>query len=97
MIKDQAIDRVHRLGQTRETTVWRLVMENTVEERVLTIQSEKRELVGKAFQEKKRKGKKTKDTRMADVTKLLIWEAFLGVLGPIMGAGLGGIDGFYSG
>ncbi|RDA82962.1 hypothetical protein CP532_0874 [Ophiocordyceps camponoti-leonardi (nom. inval.)] len=41
-IEDQAVDRVHRLGQTRETTVWRLVMENTVEERVLTIQAEKR-------------------------------------------------------
>lgn len=53
-------------------TVWRLIMENTVEERVLTIQSEKRELVGKAFREKERKGKKTKDTQTADVAKLLI-------------------------
>ncbi|GJN66954.1 hypothetical protein ACCO45_011115 [Purpureocillium lilacinum] len=70
-IEDQAIDRVHRLGQTRETTVWRLVMEETVEERVLAIQSEKRELVGKAFQEKDKKSKKAKDTRMADVKKLL--------------------------
>ncbi|KAH6672708.1 SNF2 family domain-containing protein [Plectosphaerella plurivora] len=69
-IEDQAVDRVHRLGQTRPTTVWRLVMEDSVEERVLNIQSEKRELVGKAFQEK-RKGKKTKETRMADVMKLL--------------------------
>ncbi|PNY27303.1 Helicase-like transcription factor, partial [Tolypocladium capitatum] len=70
-IEDQAIDRVHRLGQMRETTVWRLVMEETVEERVLDIQSEKRELVGKAFQEKEKTGKKTKTTRMADVMKLL--------------------------
>jgi SWI/SNF-related matrix-associated actin-dependent regulator of chromatin subfamily A3 len=69
-IEDQAVDRVHRLGQTRPTTIWRLVMEGSVEERVLDIQSEKRELVGKAFQEK-RKGKKTKETRMADVMKLL--------------------------
>lgn len=64
------LDSVHRLGQVRPTTVWRLVMEGTVEERVLDIQSEKRLLVGKAFQEKS-KGKKTKDTRMADITKLL--------------------------
>lgn len=69
-IEDQAVDRVHRLGQTRPTTVWRLVMENTVEERVLGIQQEKRQLVGKAFQEKA-KGKKTKETRMADIAKLL--------------------------
>ena len=45
-------------------------MEDTVEERVLNIQSEKRERVGKAFQEKS-KGKKTKETRMADIMKLL--------------------------
>ncbi|KAK0666119.1 putative DNA repair and recombination protein RAD5B [Cercophora samala] len=70
-IEDQAVDRVHRLGQTRETTVWRLVMEGTVEERVLDIQAEKRELVGKAFQEREKKGEKRKETRMADVMKLL--------------------------
>ncbi|CAN8102353.1 unnamed protein product [Discula destructiva] len=69
-IEDQAVDRCHRLGQTRETTVWRLVMEGTVEERVLGIQAEKRLLVGKAFQEKN-KGQKTKETRMADVMRLL--------------------------
>jgi SWI/SNF-related matrix-associated actin-dependent regulator of chromatin subfamily A3 len=69
-IEDQAVDRVHRLGQTRPTTVWRLVMEGTVEERVLDIQGEKRELVNKAFQEKRGK-KKTKETRMGDILKLL--------------------------
>ncbi|KAK0621623.1 SNF2 family N-terminal domain-containing protein [Bombardia bombarda] len=70
-IEDQAVDRVHRLGQTRPTTVWRLVMEGTVEERVLDIQAEKRQLVDKAFQEKQGKKKKTKETRMADILKLL--------------------------
>ncbi|KUI54814.1 hypothetical protein VP1G_02180 [Cytospora mali] len=69
-IEDQAVDRVHRLGQTRPTTIWRLVMEGSVEERVLDIQAEKRQLVGKAFQEKV-KNKKTKETRMADIMKLL--------------------------
>lgn len=69
-IEDQAVDRVHRLGQTRPTTVWRLVMEGSVEERVLDIQAEKRQLVGKAFKEKDQ-GKKTKETRMADIMKLL--------------------------
>lgn len=69
-IEDQAVDRVHRLGQKRPTTVWRLVMEGTVEERVLDIQSEKRELVQKAFQDKG-KQKKANETRMADIKKLL--------------------------
>jgi SWI/SNF-related matrix-associated actin-dependent regulator of chromatin subfamily A3 len=69
-IEDQAVDRVHRLGQTRPCTVWRLVMEDSIEERVLEIQSEKRKLVGKAFQEKA-KGGKEKTTRMGDIMKLL--------------------------
>lgn len=69
-IEDQAVDRVHRLGQKRPTTVWRLVMEGSVEERVLDIQAEKRQLVNKAFQEKN-KGEKSKETRMADIAKLL--------------------------
>ncbi|PHH87241.1 hypothetical protein CDD83_9133 [Cordyceps sp. RAO-2017] len=70
-IEDQAIDRVHRLGQTRATTVWRLVMEQSVEERVLDIQAEKRELVGRAFQERDKAKRKAKDTRLGDVLKLL--------------------------
>ncbi|KAG6009396.1 hypothetical protein E4U54_008571 [Claviceps lovelessii] len=70
-IEDQAIDRVHRLGQTKETTVWRLVVEGTVEDRVLDIQQEKRKLVTKAFQEKEKKGKAAKETRMGDIAKLL--------------------------
>lgn len=64
------MDRVHRLGQTRETTVWRLVMEGSVEESVLDIQADKRELVGKAFQER-RDGARARNTRVADVQKLL--------------------------
>ncbi len=71
-IEDQAVDRVHRLGQKRPTTVWRLVMEGSIEERVLDIQAEKRRLMITAFQEKGGKrggGKKT--ARLADIENLL--------------------------
>ncbi|KAI0160917.1 SNF2 family N-terminal domain-containing protein [Hypoxylon sp. FL1284] len=68
-IEDQAIDRVHRLGQTRETTVWKLVMDGSIEERVLDIQAKKRELVDLAFQDKVRKRKET--SRLDDVLQLL--------------------------
>ena len=71
-IEDQAVDRVHRLGQTRPTTVWRLVMEGSVEEQVLQIQADKRKLVTKAFQEKATKAQgNAKESRMGDVLKLL--------------------------
>lgn len=69
-IEDQAVDRVHRLGQTRPCTVWRLVMEDSIEERVLEIQADKRKLVGQAFQEKTKRGKGS-TTRMGDIMKLL--------------------------
>ncbi|RMZ83673.1 hypothetical protein DV738_g1016, partial [Chaetothyriales sp. CBS 135597] len=51
-IEDQAIDRVHRLGQTRECKVIRLVVENSIEDDVLAIQEKKRNLAGLAFGEK---------------------------------------------
>jgi SWI/SNF-related matrix-associated actin-dependent regulator of chromatin subfamily A3 len=51
-IEDQAVDRVHRLGQTRDCKVLRLVVANTIEEEVLAIQAEKRKLAATAFGEK---------------------------------------------
>ncbi|KAI0484644.1 hypothetical protein GGR56DRAFT_614726 [Xylariaceae sp. FL0804] len=50
-IEDQAIDRVHRLGQQRPVNVYKLVVDDSVEYRVLDIQKEKRNLVSKAFQD----------------------------------------------
>ncbi|KAI1376930.1 SNF2 family N-terminal domain-containing protein [Hypoxylon crocopeplum] len=68
-IEDQAIDRVHRLGQTRETSVWKLVMGGSVEERVLDVQARKRDLVSLAFQDKAREQKET--GRLDDILQLL--------------------------
>lgn len=41
----QAIDRAHRIGQTQPVTVYRLISENTIEEKVLQLQNKKRALV----------------------------------------------------
>lgn len=70
-IEDQAVDRVHRLGQKRETTVFRLVVEGTVEENVLRIQEDKRKLMQLAFSEKSKEKKKDRGARMADLERLL--------------------------
>ncbi|KAI9034439.1 SNF2 family N-terminal domain-containing protein [Hyaloraphidium curvatum] len=48
-IEDQAVDRVHRLGQTRECTCVRFVIERTVEDRVMELQKRKRKLVKEAL------------------------------------------------
>ncbi|KAF3784243.1 Helicase-like transcription factor, partial [Nymphaea thermarum] len=49
--EDQAIDRAHRIGQTRPVTVFRLTIENTIEDRILALQEEKRKMVASAFAE----------------------------------------------
>ena len=43
-VESQAFDRVHRLGQLREVLVERLVIADTVEDRVLALQERKKVL-----------------------------------------------------
>ena len=43
-VEQQAIDRTHRIGQDRPVTVYRLVCEGSVEERILALQTHKRAL-----------------------------------------------------
>ena len=40
----QATDRAHRIGQERPVTVYRLITEETIEERIVELHREKREL-----------------------------------------------------
>jgi len=43
-VEAQAIDRTHRIGQTKEVFAYRLIAEDTVEEKVLALQDSKRAL-----------------------------------------------------
>ena len=43
-VEDQASDRAHRMGQTEPVTVYRLVCEGTVEEKIVALHAEKRAL-----------------------------------------------------
>ncbi len=43
-VEAQAIDRTHRIGQTRPVFAYRLIARETVEEKVLELQESKREL-----------------------------------------------------
>ena len=47
--EDQAIDRVHRLGQTRPVHVFRFVCHETVEERLIQLQQKKRNMSTQAL------------------------------------------------
>jgi SNF2 family DNA or RNA helicase len=49
-VEDQASDRAHRIGQTRPVTIYRLVMEGSIEEKILALHEEKRELADRLLE-----------------------------------------------
>lgn len=50
-VEDQAVDRAHRIGQLREVHIHRILVQGTVEDRILELQEKKRELVEGALDE----------------------------------------------
>lgn len=50
-VEEQAIDRAHRLGREKPTFIYRLVAQGTIEERVRTLQIEKKETFQKVIGE----------------------------------------------
>lgn len=47
-VENQAIDRVHRIGQEAPVRVWRVTIANTVEKKLLGLQERKRALADAA-------------------------------------------------
>jgi superfamily II DNA or RNA helicase len=50
-VEQQATDRAHRIGQTKVVTVYRLVAQGTIEEKILELKAQKRELVAQVLSE----------------------------------------------
>ena len=64
-VEDQAADRAHRIGQERPVMVYRLVAQDTVEERILALQDKKRALADAALDGADRAARLTRDDLLA--------------------------------
>ena len=54
--EDQACDRVHRIGQQKDVRVLRLAVADTVEDRIMQLQEQKREVAGRILGDDARDG-----------------------------------------
>jgi superfamily II DNA or RNA helicase len=60
-VEDQASDRAHRIGQQRPVTVYRFVAENTIEEKIVKLHHEKRDLADSLLAGTEQSGSLTAD------------------------------------
>lgn len=67
-VEDQATDRAHRIGQTRVVTSYKLITRDTIEEKILTLQSRKREVIKATLGGEE------------ELTETLTWEEIQGLL-----------------
>jgi len=56
-VEDQASDRAHRIGQKNPVTIYRLVTKNTIEEKIVNLHKEKRDLADSLLEGSEKSGK----------------------------------------
>ncbi|KAF2450267.1 hypothetical protein P171DRAFT_426694 [Karstenula rhodostoma CBS 690.94] len=66
----QAVDRVHRLGQTRPVTIKRFIMEGSFEEKMLDLQRKKKDLANLAMAREKSTKEQAAKQRLEDLRSL---------------------------
>ncbi len=69
-VEDQATDRAHRIGQMRPVTVYRLVTEDTVEEKILKLHETKRDLADSLLDGTDSSGKLSADDLLALIKEI---------------------------
>lgn len=60
-VEDQASDRAHRMGQQRPVTIYRLVAQNTIEEKIVALHQHKRDLANSLLEGTDSGGKMSTD------------------------------------
>ncbi|XP_048732232.2 helicase-like transcription factor isoform X3 [Ostrea edulis] len=69
--EEQCFDRCHRLGQTKDVIVTKFVVEDSVEERMMALQDQKRQLMQGAFEQKKHSAEEKRTNRIRDIKTLM--------------------------
>ena len=67
--QDQATDRAHRIGQTKDVNVYQIVAKDTIEERMLKLQEAKSGIARQIVGEASRTGAERPDLNVASLTK----------------------------
>ena len=70
-IENQATDRAHRFGQKNVVEVIKLISKDTIEEKILLLQEDKKELIESLMDEKEMDGKKFKRLSEDEILNLL--------------------------
>ncbi|PSN12251.1 hypothetical protein C7271_23715, partial [filamentous cyanobacterium CCP5] len=60
-VEDQASDRAHRIGQQRPVTIYRLVAQDTIEEKIVDLHKQKRDLADSLLEGTDMSGKMSTD------------------------------------
>ncbi len=69
-VEEQASDRAHRIGQKKVVTVYRLVAEGTIEEKILQLKQKKQELVSAVLSEDSGGSKKLSKSDLDELFRL---------------------------
>jgi SNF2 family DNA or RNA helicase len=67
-VEDQAADRAHRMGQLRPVTVYRLIMKNSIEEKIIALHKTKKDLASDLLSGSDMSGKLSEKELVALIT-----------------------------
>ncbi len=69
-VEDQASDRAHRMGQTRPVTIYRLVSQHTIEDKILNMHQHKRSLADNLLADSEQANNISLDDMMVLISEL---------------------------
>nr|XP_022335215.1 helicase-like transcription factor [Crassostrea virginica] len=69
--EEQCFDRCHRLGQTKDVIITKFIVEDSVEERMMALQDQKRKLMQGAFGQSKQTADEKRTNRIRDIKTLM--------------------------